>query len=333
MFALLVLSSFPYIATLSVVNDVNFASLPNSKVIVPSNSIVPLTGYMKVPANMSCFYSAEIAIEAKINGIYSIIRGINIINSSYFYKINILEGNWFSNVYEIVIGYDLAKKLNLKPNDKISVEDVLTGNVQPFLVSGIFYSNYSIFNEEGFVSIEAARNLSNIPEGYFSYVRVPENCNSVKNLNSISVGLSQVFSRILSGFQSASSNYSVYLGSQTLTNEISVISLIIIISILSSVWFITRMYIYSFEKDLKILYEQGVSEKGIKIAIILLVLLLFIPLTFLSSYLSYTIILRFAFTEALHYKALLPNFINVSLLPIEAIIISLISSLFYKLSK
>lgn len=330
LFSIIIFSSLAYLATLAVVNDTNFLSLPNSSVITASNSILPLTGYIQIPKNISScnFYSAEVAFEANINGLKTIVNGANFINFSYFSKAQVISGNWPSNIFEIALGNDLAKKLNASLGSKVIVKNLLTNNEQTFIVSSIYKSKYAILNEEAVINLEAARNLSNIPEGYYSYIRIPNGCHIINSTTSVT--FAQIFSRFLRGFQSSLSSVAIYSGTMPLVNEASVISLIIVISTLTSAWIATRIYLSSFEREIMILYEIGVSLKKVKFILIIAAIILTASVSFAASAISYYLLSQISFVSSLHYAAALPSFLYATFLPILAIFISLFSIIFYK---
>ena len=112
-------------------------------------------------------------------------------SSDYFKKIQIknkkiefYEGDYFKDIFDVVIGYDVAKTLNYKINDKIIVAHGISSqdfhDEFPFRINGILKKSGSNTDKLIFVSLEALEAIHKDWQGGF---KLPKFKSKLKSFN------------------------------------------------------------------------------------------------------------------------------------------------------
>lgn len=264
-------SSLPYITVVSSTTSIDYLSITRGRILIPATTQFPLTTFFALPQGMNCsIYSAELAYPASINGYRTVVRGVSIANSSYFYDWHIVSGVWPDRPYQIALGEQIAAELGVSEGDKVRVTDQLTGNYATFTVTGIYKSHASTVNEqEGVTSIQSANAMSDSDEGDYSYVRVQSSC--MKTLTDVkeapALGVSQLLTRILllQAPQVKAGFFSVFSGIQPLVNSMAALSLAIVAGSSVSTWYASEVFVSSsgIRQIARIRWEQG--EKKLKL--------------------------------------------------------------------
>ncbi len=147
----------------------------------PANSKLPLNLFGKlISVNGVISVSPEIIAFTMINRELVITRGVDIVLFSKINSIDILEGRNLSlpDTLSAILGYQVAKELNLKVGEKVLVKSATSNEVLELEIVGIFKSE-GTYNQEIFVPLFVAATLANIPTDYVSFYRVKVD----KNLN------------------------------------------------------------------------------------------------------------------------------------------------------
>jgi len=259
-------SSLTFLALVSSSSSLDYVSLDRGNVIIPANTQFPLTSFFVLPKAMNCSsYSAEIAYPAAIDNYRTIVRGLDIENSSYFYSWQLVSGNWPNSIYQVALGDDIAATLHAHIGDKVSIVDELTGNSATFIVSGI-YKDGKMNNIEAVTGIDSANAMTDSARGQYSYVRVARSCiNSLNDFNEASpIGISQLLSRILllQPPQTQTNLFSLFSGLQPLVNSMSALALAIVAGTTVSIWYASEVFISSsgIRRIERIRWEQGDSK-------------------------------------------------------------------------
>ncbi|MEM3685246.1 MAG: hypothetical protein QXT39_06260 [Conexivisphaerales archaeon] len=329
-----VASSIPYQSILQSTEQLNYAYLPNTISITSINSITPFTGSVTINSNItSCNnYSAVIAFPAILNGLRTVVRGEMPSNISRYVHLNLISGFWPSTVWQIAVGYKLAKSLAVSNGSIVDVKDMLTGSYSSFVVTGIYHSSYDEYNSEAIVTVEGARSLTQLADNQYTYIIMQDSCSRyVSSLPSVSPAVNQLVARLLhlQPF-TYSSSYGIYSPENSLSDDLAVMLLIIVLGSSISLWMAGKLYLNSFAKTIIHLKEQGVSSSYFISCIILPIMLLSI-FTCIVGFLLSSFILEYAGDNTLLYSVYSPvafSYLLLLLLPIVApLVLSLIAGL------
>ncbi len=115
----------------------------------------------------------EIIVPATIGGYPLVIRGVEPEIFPAFASFRIYRGTWIErgDAGSAVVGSRIASRLGIQVGDTLLVKPSLSSTIYPIRVVGIIESGSSL-DDEVITSIEAARAMRGLGEGYASLIRV-----------------------------------------------------------------------------------------------------------------------------------------------------------------
>jgi hypothetical protein len=299
-------ASFPYLSVITSASDLNYPLTPRGWTLIPSGTIFPLTASVIIgPEFNSCNkYSGEIAIPAQADNLRTLVRGLDIANSSAFVGYSLLDGSWPSEPWQVAIGKDMARATGLRVGQNLTVENLLVGDSATFLISGVFESEAaSQLNSELLLTVSAAQEFSGLGAGHFSYVRLSNSCSSILPSASVQLSIPQVLSRFLSPAPPTvgNQNYALYGGAAPIVNGMATVGLLIVLGASTSLWFASAIFAGQLKRNVSILREQGLSNGKLLLHLVLPESLLIALTVLLSLLLSNVLLQLVGFGTPFHF--------------------------------
>lgn len=265
--ALVFAAGLPYLVTVSYAGDLgHYYSAPRGEVILPGSPVY-ISGSLTLPAAVrNCTtYSAELAFPAEAGPLNTVVRGVSPQNSTAFTGASLVSGTWPTGAGEVALGSQISAQLGLGAGERLSVTDLLNGRAMSVQVSGVYTSGDAATNQEIITDLAAARNVTGVAPGRYSYVRY-EGCPWIAPSAESSLSIPQIAARLFSSSLNSSSlqGYSRFGGAQPAVSALASIGSVLVLGAAASLWVAAALYLKPFSGVAKTLYGQGVPVRRVR---------------------------------------------------------------------